>query len=192
MSTARTGRRALSCATALAASAIGAVVACGSGDLVVGDDSRDAAMPTLDSSSPEPDAQQPATKDGSTTDAKSGAPPGFCAAAPGGPGMCLPPGSACRQADTSGLTCPTAGQFCCVMTCPELAQPAPGFCDGGPYAPLYDSKACIVGFACTPVACSTAGGMCVGLAPGSCPNNNFGDATKYSCGGGIGAGCCLP
>ena len=106
--------------------------------------------------------------------------------------MCLPTGAACRQADTTGLTCATAGQFCCVVACPELAQPAPNFCDGGPYAPLYDAKACIVGFACTPVACTTAGGTCVGIAPGSCPNNNFGDATKYSCGGGIGSGCCLP
>jgi hypothetical protein len=104
----------------------------------------------------------------------------------------LPAGSACKQADTTGLTCPTAGDFCCVVTCPELAQPPPGFCDGGGYAPLYDAKACIVGFACTPVACTSAGGTCVGIAPGSCPNNKFGDATKYSCGGGVGSGCCLP
>lgn len=166
-----------------------AVVACGTGDVVVGDDSRDAA--TTDSST-NPDAQPPIDKDGATTDAVIDAPPGSCASAPTGPGMCLPAGAACRQADTTGLTCATAGQFCCVVTCPELAQPAPGFCNGGPFAPLYDAKACIVGFACTPVACTAAGGTCVGLAPGSCPNNKFGDATKYSCGPGIGTGCCLP
>lgn len=43
-----------------------------------------------------------------------------------------------------------------------------------------------------PIACTAAGGTCVGLAPGSCPGNNFGDATKYSCGGGLGVACCLP
>jgi hypothetical protein len=173
----------------LAISFTAAAVACGTGDLVVGDDSNDASTST-DASSPDKDAQSP--PDGSTKDAAVDAPPGSCAAAPGGPGMCLPAGTACRQADTSGLTCATAGQFCCITQCPELAQPAPGFCDGGPYAPLYDSKACIVGFGCTPITCTTAGGTCVGLAPGSCPNNNFGDATKYSCGPGIGSGCCLP
>ena len=175
----------------LSAAFTAAFVACGTGDVVVGDDSRDAS-PTPDSSTPTTDAPPPIDKDGAIADAVVDAPPGSCAAAPGGPGMCLPTGAACRQADTTGLTCPTAGQFCCVVTCPELAPPAPNFCDGGPYAPLYDAKACIVGFACTPIACTTAGGTCVGIAPGTCPNNKFGDASKYSCGGGVGTGCCLP
>jgi hypothetical protein len=187
-----TQRRVLACTMILGALAGGAIVACGSGDLVVGDDSRDAATLDVDGSMARPDAQPPLDNDAATNDAKSDAPPGACTAAPGGPGMCLPTSSACRQADTTGLTCPASGQFCCVMTCPELAQPAPGFCDGGPYAPLYDATKCIVGFACTPVSCTTAGGTCVGLAPGTCPNGTFGDATKYSCGGGVGTACCLP
>lgn len=167
-----------------------ALAACGSGDVSVGDDSRDAS-PGPDARSDDADAAHP-LDDGATSDVHVDAPPGSCASAPGGPGMCLPAGSACRQADTTGLTCASAGQLCCVVPCPELAQPPPGFCDGGGFAPLYDSKACVVGFACTPVTCTTAGGTCVGLAPGSCPNNKFGDATKYSCGGGVGTGCCLP
>src|SRR5262249_10169406 len=43
-----------------------------------------------------------------------------------------------------------------------------------------------------PIACTAAGGTCVGLAPGTCPGNNFGDAKKYSCGGGLGVARCLP
>lgn len=172
--------------------AAGALVACGSGDLLVGDDSRDAATTTTTEAGTEPDAPVPTEKDAATSDVQIDAPPGSCAAAPGGPGMCLPNGSACRQADTSGLTCPNSGLFCCIVSCPELAQPVPGFCDGGPYAPIYDAKACIVGFACTPVACTAAGGTCVGLAPGTCATNHIGDAMKYSCGGGLGVACCLP
>ena len=30
----------------------------------------------------------------------------------------------------------------------------------------------------------------VGLAPGSCPGGNFGDATRYACGG-VSVGCCF-
>jgi len=136
----------------------GAVVACGSGDLVVGDDSRDASQPALpDAALPDTAPPGPNDMDSSTTDAAT---------------------------DAAGDGSPA--------NCPELVQPAPGFCDGGPYAPLYDSKACIVGFACTPVSCTSAGGTCVGLAPGTCPGNKFGDANKYSCGGGLGVACCLP
>jgi hypothetical protein len=177
---------------AIGAALAGPMLACGSSDLVVGDDSRDDSRDAApETTSPEAALPDANAKDSSTGDARSDGPPVACSAAPGGPGMCLPPGTACRQADTT-FTCPTAGSFCCTTACPELAQPPPGFCDGGGFAPLYDSKACIVGFACTPVTCTAAGGTCVGLAPGSCKNNNFGDATKYSCGGGIGSGCCLP
>lgn len=77
-------------------------------------------------------------------------------------------------------------------SCPTLSPPAPGFCDGASPVPRYDSNACIVGYGCAPLDCASAGGTCVGLAPGSCPGNHYGDATKYSCGGGVGVGCCLP
>lgn len=41
-------------------------------------------------------------------------------------------------------------------------------------------------------ACTMAGGTCQGLAPTNCANGTWGDASKYSCGGGAGVGCCLP
>lgn len=41
-------------------------------------------------------------------------------------------------------------------------------------------------------ACTEAGGSCVGLSPSSCPSGRWGDATKLSCGSGVGVGCCLP
>lgn len=78
------------------------------------------------------------------------------------------------------------------VSCPELQQPPPTFCDGGPFAPLYSSNGCINGFACAPLLCVAAGGACVALSPGSCKTNHVGDATKYSCGGGLGVMCCLP
>lgn len=186
-----THRRApLVCAMAISL-VFGLIVACGSGDLVVGDDTSDGAGPSPEGSAVV-DGSSPPDMHDAATDTKSDGPPGSCAAAPGGPGMCLPMGTACRQADTTGLTCPSSGGFCCLTPCPELAQPPPGFCDGGPYAPTYDAKACITGFECAPVSCTTAGGACVGLSPSSCPNGHFGDATKYSCGGGVGVACCLP
>jgi hypothetical protein len=40
--------------------------------------------------------------------------------------------------------------------------------------------------------CVDAGGSCVALAPGSCATGTVGDATQYSCGGGLGVECCLP
>jgi hypothetical protein len=43
-----------------------------------------------------------------------------------------------------------------------------------------------------PVACVAGGGTCVALTPGACPTGTWGDATKCSCGGGLGVGCCLP
>lgn len=184
-------RAVMGCAAGLATLVFASVAACGSGDLVVGDDSADASSPPQPDAAPPRDGSTPAETD-ATIDVKVDAPPGSCAAAPGGPGMCLPMGTPCRQADTTGLTCPSSGGFCCLMACPELTQPAPSFCDGGPYAPTYDSKACITGFSCAPVSCASAGGMCVGLVPGACMGGHLGDANKYSCGGGLGVTCCLP
>ena len=40
--------------------------------------------------------------------------------------------------------------------------------------------------------CESAGGSCVALSPGSCDVGSVGDATQYSCGGGLGVECCLP
>lgn len=77
------------------------------------------------------------------------------------------------------------------VVCPELVQPPPSFCDGGPFAPTYNGDACVNGFACAPVSCTTAGGACVALVPGACTSGHTGDASKYSCGG-IGVMCCLP
>ena len=139
---------------ALVTVAIVALGACGSSDLLVGDDSRDVPDgPLADTSIP-----------------------------PDGSPFPLP-----DAAEDTGVDAPSSD-----ASCPVLVQPAPGFCDGGPYAPTYNAKGCINGFACTPVLCVDAGGTCVGLSPGSCATNHFGDATKYSCGGGIGVGCCLP
>lgn len=130
--------------------------ACGSSDLLVGDDSRDtpdgngADTSTLPDGSPSgPDASKDASRD-VAVDAKGD------------------------------------------VVCPELIQPPPGFCDGGPFVPTYNGNGCIDGFACAPVLCATAGGACVALVPGACASGNVGDATKYSCGGGIGVQCCLP
>lgn len=41
-------------------------------------------------------------------------------------------------------------------------------------------------------ACQVAGGSCVALVPGNCDDGAVGDATQYSCGGGLGIECCLP
>jgi hypothetical protein len=131
-----------------------AFVACGSGALVVGDDTRDAG----DGASPDgtvlPDATLPDASDAATD-----------------------------------VDLPDAADD---VPCPTLSPPGPGFCDGGPFAARYDARGCIVGFLCAPASCTSAGGSCVGLAPSSCPDGHFGDATKYDCGGGIGSACCLP
>lgn len=41
-------------------------------------------------------------------------------------------------------------------------------------------------------SCDSAGGSCIALSPGSCAGGSVGDATEYSCGGGLGVECCLP
>lgn len=43
----------------------------------------------------------------------------------------------------------------------------------------------------TKMACTAAGGRCVGLAPGNCAGT-IGDARTYDCGTGVGVMCCLP
>lgn len=164
-----------------------AIGACGSGDLIVGDDSRDDGAPPSeggddrDASTPDADGS---TNDGSGDDGAATA----CSAAPG---TCVPDASGCRVANEA-LTCPAAGTFCCLQECPSISQPPPGFCEAGNPAPIYDKGACITGFACTPVACATAGGTCVAVVPGACTTGHVGDATQYSCGPGIGVMCCLP
>jgi hypothetical protein len=40
-------------------------------------------------------------------------------------------------------------------------------------------------------SCAAAGGSCVGLSPTSCQGGHFADATKVSCGKGIGTACCI-
>jgi hypothetical protein len=135
---------------AIAAFAIVATGACGSSDLLVGDDTRDLADgATSDNTNVFPDSPLPDASKDTGLDARDD------------------------------------------VTCPQVSPPAPGFCDGGPVATKYNPNGCVSGFVCAPVACADAGGTCVGLAPGSCPSNQFGDATKYTCGG-IGVGCCLP
>lgn len=41
-------------------------------------------------------------------------------------------------------------------------------------------------------SCAAVGGSCVGLSPSSCNGGVFADASKVSCGPGIGAACCIP
>lgn len=41
-----------------------------------------------------------------------------------------------------------------------------------------------------PSQCEEKGGRCTGLSPTSCPEGFFADASTFSCGGGIGVGCC--
>lgn len=130
--------------------------ACGTSDLLVGDDTRD----PLDGAS----ADTSVLPDGS----------------PSGP-------DASRDASGDAPADARAD-----VMCPELIQPPPGFCDSGPYAPKYNGDGCIIGFGCAPLLCTDAGGTCVALVPGACPSNHTGDASKYSCGSGIGVQCCLP
>ncbi len=99
-------------------------------------------------------------------------------------------------ADATKVTCGGGiGVGCCISQCPQITPPAPGYCSGGTITPKIDANGCTTGYECvqpTKVACSFAGGSCVGLAPSSCPSGHWGDATTYSCGPGIGVGFCLP
>lgn len=142
--------------------AVAAAAACGESAIVVGDDTT--ASPSPPAPLVDPDA---APFDGGfEEDARP---------------ITVPP----KDGGSDGASAPD-------VTCPTLSPPAPSFCDGASPVPKYDSNGCIVGYGCAPLDCTSAGGSCVALTPGSCPGNKFGDATKYSCGGGLGVGCCLP
>ncbi|MBI4701738.1 MAG: hypothetical protein HY744_11375 [Deltaproteobacteria bacterium] len=39
--------------------------------------------------------------------------------------------------------------------------------------------------------CASAGGKCVAITPSACSKGEWGDADAYSCGGGLGVGCCF-
>ena len=39
--------------------------------------------------------------------------------------------------------------------------------------------------------CASVGGACVGLSPSSCTGGTWADASKISCGSGLGVGCCV-
>jgi hypothetical protein len=83
--------------------------------------------------------------------------------------------------------------------CPSVTPPAPGFCFGGTIKPHVENG-CTLGYDCInpandagPAAntCTAAGGECRALSlPQAC--DNWGSASQYSCGGGVGVGCCLP
>lgn len=176
----------------LALSVAFVVVACSTSDLVVGEDGD----PTLPDASPLDGGNNDTTDTGSKDDASptdsgkadaNDASPG-CPA----PATCVAKTEGCKALANGGAGCVAATDTCCAQTCPQLSPPAPSFCDGGPVAALYDASGCVVGYQCAPIACSAGGGQCVGLSPSSCPNGHFGDATKYSCGPGIGVACCLP
>ncbi len=82
--------------------------------------------------------------------------------------------------------------------CPAVTPPAPGFCFGGTIKPHIENG-CTLGYDCInpandagPAAntCTAAGGECRALSlPQAC--DNWG-GSQYSCGGGVGVGCCLP
>ena len=178
-------------ALAIGASMLVLLVACESSDLVIGDDTQpteaeDSGNP-MSSGGP---ADANPQNDSGTKDVANDAPPSACAT---GGGTCLASGTKCRGLNEAGATCSNAGDFCCQETCPTLSPPSPSFCDGGPIAAKYDSFGCVVGYACGPIECAEAGGACVGIAPVSCPApKKWGTTDKYSCGPGIGSGCCLP
>lgn len=124
-------------------------------------------------------------------------------------GVCvgLAPGSCPSDnwADATKVSCGGGlGTGCCLPSvvppppepsCPTLSPPAPGFCPNGTVVPRTNANGCVTGYDCVPSnlnACESVGGACVGIAPSSCPDGRWGEPTKFSCGGGIGAGCCLP
>lgn len=87
-------------------------------------------------------------------------------------------------------------------SCPPFVEPPllPNGCGAGvAYVPVYDGNGCQTGYTCPPVvnddggalvSCESIGGSCVGLTPSSC-SGSFADASKVSCGGGVGVGCCV-
>lgn len=137
--------------------------ACGTGPLVVGDDTRPDDPPTLGEGAPAPGVGPP--------------PPAVDVDAAEGADATPDAGSGDARAD---------------VTCPDLSPPHPSFCDGGPISALYAANGCVAGYACAPVACESAGGACVALSPGACATSHYGSADRYSCGSALGVTCCLP
>jgi hypothetical protein len=145
-----------------------AIVACTDGAIVIGDDTDTNTRPQEPDPLIDPDAEP---FDASTDD--------------------VPPITVSPEAGKDASS--DAADAAKDVTCPTLSPPAPGFCDGASPVPKYDSNACIVGYGCALLDCAIAGGQCVGLSPTACPApKKIGDATKYTCGGGIGVACCLP
>lgn len=100
-----------------------------------------------------------------------------------------------RWGDATTFSCGGGlGVGCCLPQCPALSPPAPGWCADGTITPKKDATGCTVGYDCvktTPTSCTSVGGQCVAISPTSCASGRWGDATKFSCGGGVGVGCCL-
>src|ERR1700742_2279896 len=145
----RTTRSALAAFTALSL-----LFACSSRDVVIGDDTTVSPTDTeggIDGATPD----APPGPDGSPPDSSPDAPAASCESILG---TCQAAGTACSQKDTSGATCSKGGDYCCKTTSPVLSPPAPTFCDGGPIAPTYNAGGCVVGYACAPITCTTAGG----------------------------------
>lgn len=165
------------------------VVACGTGDVLLGDDTSPDAG---DAGGPDASGDARPLDDAATkpdVETKPDATPGTCASANG---TCGPSSGMCKAYDDAGLTCPNAADLCCLVSCPELQQPPPSFCDGGEFVPTYAKNGCVNGFQCVPTTCAAAGGGCVALVPNACPSGHYGDPSKYGCGGGLGVTCCLP
>lgn len=162
------------------------VAACDGGDLVVGDDTP---VPDASVDRRLDDGRDAATEAEASVDATVDAADGavVCMAPTG---ACIASTTKCRSWLDAGA-CNT-GQYCCVTPCPTLSPPSPTLCDGGAVGALYDPFGCVVGYDCAPLGCEDAGGDCVALTPGSCKTNHVGNASTYSCGGGLGVQCCLP
>lgn len=99
------------------------------------------------------------------------------------------------NADTNTDTGPTE----CENNGGECVKVEPNSCQNGswsvpPYACGSPSLACCLPAidAGHPIACETAGGSCVAVTPTSCTDGTWGAMQDYTCGGGLGVGCCLP
>lgn len=151
-----------------------------------------------DDPSPGAEEEEPGSVDSDITKKKS------CASV-GGSCVGLAPSSCTGGtfADARKVSCGKGvGVACCVPDpdpCPSIVQPAPGFCPAGIVVPHKNKKGCVTGYDCkpdiaapNPNACEAAGGSCVGLTPSACPDGHWGAQPKYSCGPGVGVGCCLP
>ncbi len=126
----------------------------------------------------------------------------------GGPATCAAQGGTCEAiTPANNALCGSwgdpascgggVGVGCCLHVCPDLVAPSPGFCPGGKVTEKKDASGCSY-YDCEAAdagptnTCTGAGGTCEALTPAnnaSCPR--WGDASKFSCGGGVGVGCCL-